>query len=107
MIYCQTLLRVGLGPINIELLFYLVKQWFLCSIIGCAETLRAFEHDMLQIVSETGIVRRIVLTSVTDCDVSLKSGLFLIYGHINLKSVVEGINLDLHRVSLDCLILGT
>ena len=62
---------------------------------------------MLQIVSKTGIIGRIVLTSVTDCDVSLKSGLLLVYGHINLKAVVKSVDLNLHGVTLDCLILGT
>ena len=60
---------------------------------------------MLQIMGKTGIIGRIILTTVTHRNVGLKPGLLFIYSHINLQPVVKNIYLGFHGITLDCFIL--
>ena len=79
MVYGQALLRIGLGAIDIELLLNLVEYGFLGGIIGSTETRGTLEHYMLQIVSQTCIIGRVVLSAVPYGDESLKTRSLLIH----------------------------
>ena len=98
----------GVGGVLVDLvqLLYLVKQRFLGCIVRGAEMLGALEHDVLEIVGQTGVVSGVVLSAAADCDHGLEPRLVFVDGHVDLKTVVHGVDLGLEWVAFDSLILS-
>ena len=62
---------------------------------------------MLQVMRQAGVVGRIVLPSHAEGDIRLDTGFVLVDRHIQLETVVQGVNLHLHRVSRHLFETGT
>ena len=56
------------------------------------------EHEVFQVVRQTGGFGWVVLTAHTYSDVGLYAWSFLIHGHVNLQSIAQGVHLGIHRV---------
>ena len=106
MIYGLALLRIRFGAINIVQSLNLVKERFLGRVIRCSEALGSLEHDMFQIVGQSGVVSRIVLSSVPDSYQGLEAGFFLIDSHIDFQAILKSIDFRVHRVALESLVLS-
>ena len=59
---------------------------------------------MLEVVSKTSCLGRVVLGTCTHSDKGLNARLLVQNRHIDLKSVVEGVDASIHRVAIDTLI---
>ena len=100
-----TSLRVSEFTISLIALFYLGKQRSLSSRVVGTELLGALKHQVLQIVSQSCCLSRVVLRTSTHGDISLNTGLFLIDRKEHLQAVVQRINAGLHHVTRDSSIL--
>ena len=80
--------RVGQLAVDLVALFYLVEQGSLCSGVVGTKLLSTFEHQMLQIVGQTGSLCRVVLGTRAHSDVGLDTGLLFVNTQINLQPVV-------------------
>ena len=96
---------VSCVAIDLEEGFDLVEKRFFRSIVGRSEVLRALEHQVLEIVGETGSLRRVVLSSYLYRDVGLDAGCLLVYAHVDLQAVVERIDLRSERIVFHSLVL--
>ena len=97
---------VGLGAVHFIQVLDLGEDGLLGLVVGSAEHLGALEHQMLEVVGESGVVGRVVAPSRLHCDIGLDTGFFLVDGHVDLESVLEGVDLGLERVSLHGFVLG-
>ena len=84
---------------------YLVEVWLFRFIVLCAELLGALEHEVLEVVGETGGLLGIVLASDAHCDEGLDTGLFLVDGHVDLEAVVKGVDFGIHGVARNFFVL--
>ena len=71
MVGLTTLIRICQQTILLITIGNLVEQGSLC--LGIVRTIefRAFEHQVLQVVSQTGGLRRVILTTRPDSDIRL------------------------------------
>ncbi len=99
------LLGIGFCAVNLEQCLDRVEHRLLGGVVGGSEVLCAFEHQVLKVVGESCGLFRVVLAAYLDGDVGLHARSLLVDGHINLESVVESVDLRVHRISLDCLVL--
>ena len=96
-------LVLGLA-IDLEQLLNLVEQRLLGLVVLRAELLRTLEHQVLEVVSQTGCLGRVVLTTHANSDVGLDSGLLVADRHIYLQTVIQRIDTGLSRIALDALV---
>ena len=106
MVQVQALLRVLQGAVHLEQAVDGRKHRLFGLVVLRAELLGSLEHHVLEVVGETGIVGRIVLTACADGDVGLDTGLVLVDGHVHFQAVGEGGDLRLERIALHGLILA-
>ncbi len=97
---------VGLRAVNVIEPLDLVQHGLFGLEVGGAETGRALEHDVLEIVGQSGVVRRVVLSADPHGDIRLNPGNLFVYGHIDFQSVVQGVDFCPHGVSRNGLILA-
>ena len=95
----QALGLVGGLAVNLEETFDLVKHRFLRGVVRSAELLRAFEHQVLEVVGQTGGLGRVVLSADADGDVGLDAGRLLIDAHVDLQSIRKGVDPRFHRIA--------
>ena len=96
-------LVIGLA-INLEQLLNLVEQRLLGLVVLRTELLRTLEHQVLEVVSQTGCLGGVVLTTHANSDVGLDSGLLVADRHIYFQTVIERIDTGLSRIALDALV---
>ena len=96
-------LVLGLA-IDLEELLDLIEHRFLGSVILRTERLRTLEHQVLEVVSQTGGLRGVVLTTHAHSDVGLDTRLLVANRHINFQTVIERIDTGLSRIALDALV---
>ena len=96
-------LVIGLA-INLEQLLNLVEQRLLGLVVLRTELLRTLEHQVLEVVSQTGCLGGVVLTTHANSDVGLDSGLLIADRHIYFQTVIERIDTGLSRIALDALV---
>ena len=99
------LLRVGELAVGLVAGLDGVEQRLLCRIVRRAERCRALEHDVLQIVCQTGCLGRVVAASGAHGDVGLYARLLLVHRQIHFQAVVERVDACVHQVAADGLIL--
>ena len=85
--------------------FDLIEKRFLGGIVGGSKAFRSLEHEMLEVMGQTGSLERVVLGAHLHGYVGLDAGSFLVYAHIDLEAVVERIDLGsegipLHRLEM-------
>ena len=98
---CRTLRIVGRLAVNLEELFDLVEQGLLGFVVARAELLGALEHQMFEIVGQTGRFARVVLAADFHGDVGFDARFCLIDAHIDFQSVIQRVDTGLERVVLD------
>ena len=98
---------LGVGQLTVGLvaLLYLGKQGGLSLGIVRSVLLCALEHEVLQIVCQTGGLGRVVLSASTYGDVRLDTWLVLIDTQIDLQSVLQRVDTRVHRVARHRLIV--
>ena len=98
-------LSIGQFTICLVTLLNIRQQRSLCRGVRGAKLLGTLEHQVLQIVSQTGCLGRVVLRTCPHGDIGLNAGLFLVHTQIHLQSVVQRIDARLALISLQRLIL--
>ncbi len=99
------LLRVGRAAVDLEELFDLVEQRLLGGVVLRAEPLGALEHQMLEVVGQTGRLDRVILRAHPHGDIGLDARLLAVDRHVDLQSVVERVDAGLQRIARDALVL--
>lgn len=89
---CLALRIVGSRTVNFEQTLDFVEQRFLGCVILRTELLGTLEHQMFEIVSQTGRFGRVVLRADTDGNKRLHTRFLLVHRHVDFKSVVESID---------------
>ncbi len=95
---------VGRGAVDLEQTLDLVEHRTLGLVILGAERLGALEHQVLEIVRQTGRFERIVLRTHAHGDVGLDAGRLPVHGHVDLQSVVQRVDTAMQRIVGDLLI---
>ena len=98
MVMRLALFGVGDGTVLFVEALDLVEIGLFSSIILRAELLGTLEHEVFEVVGEAGGLLGVVLAANAHCDESLDAGFFLVDGHVNLETVVEGVDLCVHRI---------
>ena len=73
--------------------------------VGNTELVGTLEHQMLQIVSQTRCLSRVVLGTRTNGNESVQTGFLLVHTEVHLQTIVEGIDTCLRQVALDLFVL--
>ena len=84
--------------IDFELCLDGIEKRFFGFIIHGSVLLGTLEHEVFQVVRQTGSFGRVVLTAHTYSNVGLYAWSFLIHGHVHLQTILQGIHLGIHRV---------
>ena len=99
MVCLPALVWVGKSAVHLVTTLYIVEQRALLLIISGAKLLRTLKHQVLQIVSQSRCLCRIIARTGLHCDVSLYTRLLLVHTQIHRQSVVELIDAALHGVT--------
>ena len=105
MILLATQFRIGDEAILLVAALDVVEQHSLGIRIGGAKLLRALEHQVLQVVGETGGLGGIVLRAGAHSNEGLDARLLGVYGEVDFQAVVEGVDAGLHLVALHSFVL--
>ena len=97
--------RIGQLTIGLVALFYLLKQRSLGIDIVCTKRLSTFKHQVLQIVSQSRCLSRVIFRTCAHGNVGLNTGLLGIHGEVNLQAVVQRINAGLCQITRNSLVL--
>ena len=96
----------GLAPglvrrlaVKFEELFDLVEHRLLGFIVHRTEALRALEHQVFEIMGQSGRLGGVVLAAHLHGHVGLDAGLLFVHGHEDLHAVVQGVDFGLERVT--------
>ena len=95
---------IGGCAIDLEQTLNLVEQWLLRLVVLCSKLVGTFEHQMLEVVRQTCSLGWVVLRTYTHRNHSLQAWLLLVHRHINLQSVVEGVDACCSLIALDRLV---
>ena len=96
-------LVLGLA-IDLEQLLNLVEHRLLGRIVLSTELLRTLEHQVLEVVSQAGGLRGVVLTTHTHSDIGLNTRFLLAYRHIDFQTVIQRVDTGLRGIALDAFI---
>ena len=99
------LFGIGGLAIDLEEFLDLVEERFFLRIVRRSELFRALEHQVFEIVGETGGLLRVVLAADLHGDVRVDARLVLVDDHINLQTVVQSVDTGVRRVALDGFVL--
>ena len=102
----NALCGIGEFAVLFKFLLNLVQERFLLLVVHCSKLLCALEHKVLEIVGKTGGLGRVVLCSNPYCYVGLNSWSLLIYSHIDLKTILQGVNAGIERIIFSALVAG-
>ena len=89
---------IGGLAIHFELRFNRIEKRLFRFVIHGSILLCSLEHEVFQVVRQTGSFGRVVLATNTHGNVCLDTRSFLVDGHIDLQSIVQGIDLGVQRV---------
>ena len=89
---------VGRLPIHLELCFDGIEKRLFRFVIHRSILLCTLEHEMFQIMRQTGSFGWVVLATHTHGNVCLDAWSFLVDGHIDLQAIVQGVDLGVQRV---------
>ena len=98
MIDSFTLSLVSSLAVNFKGLFDLVEQRLLYFIIHRAEMIGSLEHQVFEVVSQTGSFGRVIFTTHTHGDVGLDARFVLVDSHVHFQAVVQRVDARLERV---------
>ena len=98
------LLGIGRLPVNFEFGFNLVEQHLFTGKVLGSEFIGTLEHHMFQVMRQTCVVGRIVLTPCPYGNGCLDAGCILVYRQIHLQPVRQGINPGLEGIALNRII---
>ena len=101
----RTLGLVGGLAVNFEEVFDLIEHRFLGCEVRCAELLRPLEHQVFEIVRQSGGLGRVVLAAHVHGDVGLDARRLLVDAHIDFQPVVQGVDFGVQRIALHCFVL--
>src|SRR5690606_37809489 len=79
-----------LDTVEVDALLLPVKRTEICGTL---------EHNVFQIVRETGIICRVVLAACLNSDLGLDSWLAFIAAEINLQSIFQGVNANIQQIT--------
>ena len=99
------LILVVRRAVPLEKGLYLVEHGLLGRIVGSSEALGALEHQVFEVVRESGGLGGVVLAADLDRDIGLDARSLPVHGHIEPESVVESVYFSLERISAHRLIL--
>ena len=105
MVGLTAFLGVGQQAVGLIALLYLVQIGCLGDRVAHAELIRTLEHQVLQIVCQSGGLCGVVLRTGAHGDIRLYARLFLVHAQIHLQSVVQGVDACLCQVALHLFIL--
>ena len=89
---------VGRLPIHLELCFDGIEKRLFRFVIHRSILLCTLEHEMFQIMRQTGCFGRVVLATYTHGNVSLDARSFLVDGHVDFQTIVQCIDLCVQRI---------
>ena len=89
----------GEGAVALILISDLVEIHLLGGIVGGAEMGRTFEHQMLQIMSQSCRLGRVVSATRLDGDIGLDAWFLFVDGEIYLQSVFQRVDTCLRQVA--------
>ena len=98
------LVGVGLGAVYLEQTLDLVEQGFLGLVVLRSELFGALEHEVFEVVGQTRRLLGIVLGAHLYGDVGLQARGFVVYGHVDLQSVVQSVDTGIERVARHALV---
>ena len=85
--------------VDFKQLFYFVEHGLFGFIVRGSVIRSSLEHQVFEIMGESGGFRRIVLASYVNGNVGLDSRRFLVYAHVHFETVVKGVDFGSERVS--------
>ena len=101
----RSLLRVGCLPVSfVESLDFVEHGLFRDVILG-SELRCSLEHDVFEVVGESGGLSRVVLSAGSHGDGGLDSGLVVVDHEIDAESIVERADFHVPRVAFNALIV--
>ncbi|CDC95889.1 unknown [Alistipes sp. CAG:268] len=95
----RTLGLVRRLTVGLEELLDLIEQRFLGFVVRGTEVRRTLEHEVFEVVGQTGGLGRVVLAADADGDVGLDAGRLLVDAHVDLQSVRKGVDPRFHRIA--------
>ena len=95
---------VGSLAIDLESLFDLVEQGLFSFVVHGAEVVGALEHQVFEVVGQTGGFGGVVLAAHAYGNVSLDARFVLVDGHVHFQAVVQRVDTRLERVVGNCLV---
>ena len=98
-------LRIGQLAISLVAFLNLLQIRSLSLRVGHTEVIRTLEHQMLQVVSQTCGLCRVVLGTRTHSDIRLDTRFFLVDAEINLQSVLQRVDTGLGHIALHLFIV--
>ena len=99
------LFGIGGLAIDLEEFLDLVEERLFLRIVRRSELFRALEHQVFEIVGETGGLLRVVLAADLHGDVRVDARFVLVDNHVDFETVVQRIDAGLGRVVFDGFIL--
>ena len=82
----------------------ILQQGCLCLGIGRSEMCRPLEHQVLEVMRQTGCLGRVILRTRPHGDIRLNPRLLIVHREIHLQSVVQRINTGFRQVARNTLI---
>ena len=89
---------IGSLAIHFELFFDGIEKRFFHFVVHGSILLGTLEHEVFQVMRQTGSFGRVVLATYTNGNISLNARSFLVDGHIDLQTVVQCVDLGVQRV---------
>ena len=99
------LFGIGGLAIDLEEFLDLVEERLFLRIVRRSELFSALEHQVFEIVGETGGLLRVVLAADLHGDVRVDARFVLVDNHVDFETVVQRIDAGLGRVVFDGFIL--
>ncbi len=96
---------VGGLTIDLEETLNLIQKGLLGSVVRSTELLRTLEHQVLEVVRQTGGLGGVVLTAHLHGNGGLKTRGLLVYTHVDLQAVVQSVDAGLHGVARNGFVL--
>ena len=91
--------------VDLEQLLDLVEHGLLGGIVRSAVVGRALEHQVLEVVGQTGRLGGVVLAADLHGDGRLQTRRLLVDAHVDFQAVGQGVDAGLHRITLDRFVL--